>query len=845
MAQGQPQGPPGTVADTDLPSAAPLLRRLASWWGRARAGDAVRVLLRGGVSGPSVVDAFVADAVHGGDVVALTARVGGLPGAFVDRLLRALDLPAPVEGTAASLRARVLEALVERRGRRPLLVVVRELHLVDELSVVLLVQVLGRLRDAPVMLLCTTSAGRLGPRWQATFAGGPDDDTLWLGDLDRSETRRLETRLRRSSPATRRLLGALSVLEGDDEPADDEVVRTVAGSTSAEFADARAELVAAGLIGAEAPAGGAAGRRGPLLPAPEIVAAALDPAERRRLHRRAATVACSGRTALAHRVAGADGPDPALAAALESSARAEAADHQEAATRLLAAADLSDRPADAERRRLAAALRWVDANDTEQLALLAPVVWAASPGPERDVALGLLLSHEHRPEAVVRLQAAMHADDADREVACLAGVRLALEHVFRGRGADADDVAGVVRDRTRDPVRAEQALFLQAIARGLTDGPAAGLAVLDGRLRGALTADLAVTAGTFLLAQGDPAAARERLEEAVRRYRRGCSSVSVHRAHLYLAEALFHTGQWDLSAAEAEIALEWFADGSRPWARAGAQAVAAMVPAARGHIEEARARLDLARRSLVNHDNPQATATIALAEAVAAREQRDHVGVLAATAELATSTRPVGLATGPWVPWRFLRAEALVATGDTAAARALLAVADGEQAPLGATLTLHRLRGLIEQEDGHRDAAEAAYRTGLAIAERRRARVAGTCPVELADLQAALAHLPDVADAPRLRAAARTTFTELAADARLARLDGAGRAGDGPPGATSAPLLTPREREVARLIADGMTRREVAEVLWVSQKAVDFHLGNVFAKLGITSRRELRGRTFS
>jgi DNA-binding CsgD family transcriptional regulator len=41
-----------------------------------------------------------------------------------------------------------------------------------------------------------------------------------------------------------------------------------------------------------------------------------------------------------------------------------------------------------------------------------------------------------------------------------------------------------------------------------------------------------------------------------------------------------------------------------------------------------------------------------------------------------------------------------------------------------------------------------------------------------------------------------------------------------------------------------MTSREVATSLWVTPKAVDFHLGNVYAKLAITSRRQLRGRTF-
>ena len=52
--------------------------------------------------------------------------------------------------------------------------------------------------------------------------------------------------------------------------------------------------------------------------------------------------------------------------------------------------------------------------------------------------------------------------------------------------------------------------------------------------------------------------------------------------------------------------------------------------------------------------------------------------------------------------------------------------------------------------------------------------------------------------------------------------------------------LTDREHDVVILVAKGMTNREVAAELYVSQKAVEYHLGNVFGKLGISSRRQLR-----
>ena len=53
-------------------------------------------------------------------------------------------------------------------------------------------------------------------------------------------------------------------------------------------------------------------------------------------------------------------------------------------------------------------------------------------------------------------------------------------------------------------------------------------------------------------------------------------------------------------------------------------------------------------------------------------------------------------------------------------------------------------------------------------------------------------------------------------------------------------VLSTQEDRVARLVAQGMTNQEVARELYVSPKTVEFHLSNVFTKLGITSRRQLR-----
>jgi DNA-binding CsgD family transcriptional regulator len=56
------------------------------------------------------------------------------------------------------------------------------------------------------------------------------------------------------------------------------------------------------------------------------------------------------------------------------------------------------------------------------------------------------------------------------------------------------------------------------------------------------------------------------------------------------------------------------------------------------------------------------------------------------------------------------------------------------------------------------------------------------------------------------------------------------------------PGLTPREREVARLAAQGLTNRHIAQALVITEKTAANHLQRVLDKLGVHSRTRLAAR---
>jgi DNA-binding NarL/FixJ family response regulator len=104
---------------------------------------------------------------------------------------------------------------------------------------------------------------------------------------------------------------------------------------------------------------------------------------------------------------------------------------------------------------------------------------------------------------------------------------------------------------------------------------------------------------------------------------------------------------------------------------------------------------------------------------------------------------------------------------------------------------------------------------------------------------------PDLVDAVRRVGSGDAVFSQRLAgfvlDAFASMPEGAGSAGSGPPPGLDPELdqLTPREREVLRLIARGYTYKELAAELSISVKTVESHVSAVLRKLQLSTRHQL------
>ena len=98
------------------------------------------------------------------------------------------------------------------------------------------------------------------------------------------------------------------------------------------------------------------------------------------------------------------------------------------------------------------------------------------------------------------------------------------------------------------------------------------------------------------------------------------------------------------------------------------------------------------------------------------------------------------------------------------------------------------------------------------------------------------------ASAPGPRTASRSRHGRTAAEASASVGESSEIAAAFAPDATKRPKeafgLSKRELEVLALIAEGRTNREIGERLFISQKTVAVHTGNILGKLGASGRVE-------
>ena len=200
---------------------------------------------------------------------------------------------------------------------------------------------------------------------------------------------------------------------------------------------------------------------------------------------------------------------------------------------------------------------------------------------------------------------------------------------------------------------------------------------------------------------------------------------------------------------------------------------------------------------------------------------------------------------GFW-PWQHLYGDALVSTGRLDEASAFLAPHEElaqERKRRSSIARLARVRGRLEAAAGRMDAADGAFRHGIDQIREL------PLPFERASIELSYGQMLRRRGHRRAATvqleAARERFVALGARPFVERcvreLESSGLAADQEN--RCRPLrLTPQELAVARLAATGMSNRDIAAEMTISVKTVQFHVSNVYTKLGVHSRVQLANR---
>ncbi|HET6508633.1 MAG TPA: AAA family ATPase [Baekduia sp.] len=280
----------------------------------------------------------------------------------------------------------------------------------------------------------------------------------------------------------------------------------------------------------------------------------------------------------------------------------------------------------------------------------------------------------------------------------------------------------------------------------------------------------------------------------------------------------------ELSARGWEMTLQWSA------ARLGRAHVE------RGDLAGARAALELADDD-PGLDRPfllEARGDLAMAES-------DPAAAAARYLEAGAELEALAIGAPGAVPWQAKAALALVRAGDreraAALAEAAVAIARAAGARRAWALGL-RARAAVTQAIAPLEEAVALLDgSGLEL-ERAYA---------LADLGAALRRAGRPRDARAPLREALAVAEARGADPLARRAHGELRAAGGRRGPRARPdadTLTAGERRVAALAAAGRSNPEIAAELFLTRKTVEWHLGRVYRKLGISSRAALAEASF-
>jgi DNA-binding CsgD family transcriptional regulator len=583
----------------------------------------------------------------------------------------------------------------------------------------------------------------------------------------------------------------------------------------------------------------------------------LSPTRRRDLHLACAERA-SGPVALSHRVAASHGPDEALATELLQSGEGEVA-----AGRLTAAVERflwASRIADTEKLRESALLRAVEclvlSGDIPRANSHFEEVLACSDSPRRSYAIAFLAAANGRmieAEAACRELMARPDYNSDPDLEGPASAMLALVYSLLGRGDEGvewgrralavPDLSPLAR------TTAMQSLSVGLVMSGHGDEAIAGLGFLSpARIEPEpFEAELLTSRAQFKAWWGDLAGAYEDLSAVIRWSRAGVPFRGVPNAYGGLAEVEYRLGQWDSGLTHADAAVSLGEDSERVWDLPYVRAVASFLNAARGNWSTAKEHIDAARRGAELTPMPLCLYYACVAAGHLAWVRCEWESVLQATAPFLEPLTGGGIVTGLGRrATQAIIAEAMLYTGMIDDAEKLLGQIESsidETLNDPTRIEAWRLRGVLETDRARPEEARTAFERGREIAATFEA------PLDQALLDLSYGQFLRKQGSRRLAIAtlqtARDRFRELGANPFTVRaeneLTACGvRSRDA--GAGNRYGLTAREDLVARLVASGKSNREVAEELYLSTKAIEYHLGNVFAKVNIHSRHELASR---